>query len=81
MKAFVEKLNKQGHEQPIIKAADMHAEFESIHPFIDGNGRAGRFIASLQLIRNAYPPFMVYPIKRLDYINSLRAYNIKNDIN
>ena len=80
MKAFTEKLDKQGNEHPIIKAADMHAEFESIHPFIDGNGRTGRFITSLQLIKNTYPPFIVYPITRLDYINSLRAYNIKNDI-
>lgn len=80
MNAFIEKLNKQGNEHTIIKAADMHAEFESIHPFIDGNGRTGRFIASLQLIKNSYPPFIVYPIKRLDYINSLRVYNIKNDI-
>ncbi len=80
MKTFTEKLNKQGNEHPIIKAADMHAEFESIHPFIGGNGRTGRFITSLQLIKNTYPPFIVYPITRLDYINSLRAYNIKNDI-
>ncbi|MHB1664296.1 MAG: Fic family protein [bacterium] len=80
MKGFTEKLNKQGNEHIIIKAADMHAEFESIHPFTDGNGRTGRFILSLELIKNGYPPFIVYPIKRLDYINSLRVYNIKNDI-
>ena len=47
---------------------------------MDGNGRTGRFILSLELIKNGYPPFIVYPVKRLDYINSLRAYNIKNDI-
>ncbi|MHB8282771.1 MAG: Fic family protein [bacterium] len=77
---FIKKLNKQGNEHSIIKAADMHAEFESIHPFTDGNGRTGRFILSFELIKNGYPPFIVYPIKRLDYINSLRVYNIKNDI-
>lgn len=80
MKVFTEKLNKQENEHAIIKAADMHAEFESIHPFIDGNGRTGRFILSVELIKNGYPPFIVYPIKRLDYINSLRTYNIKNNI-
>ena len=47
---------------------------------MDGNGRTGRFILSLELIKNGYPPFIVYPVKRLDYINSLRAYNIKKDI-
>ena len=76
---FTEKLNKRGKEHPIIKAADMHAEFESIHPFIDGNGRTGRFILSLELIRNGYSPFLAYPVKRLDYINSLRIYQTKND--
>lgn len=77
---FIEKLNKHGNEHVIIKAADLHAEFESIHPFMDGNGRIGRFILSLELIKNSYPPFIVYPVKRLDYINSIRVYNIKNDI-
>ncbi|MHB1679243.1 MAG: Fic family protein [bacterium] len=77
---FIEKLNKQGNEHTIIKAADMHAEFESIHPFTDGNGRTGRFILSLELIKNGYSPFIVYPVKQLNYINSLRVYNSKNDI-
>jgi len=80
MRGLTEKLNKRGNEHPIIKAADIHAEFESIHPFIDGNGRTGRFILSLELIKNGYPPFLIYPVKRLDYINSLRAYDSKNDI-
>lgn len=80
MKGFTEKLNKQGNEHIIIKAADMHAEFESIHPFTDGNGRTGRFILSLELIKNGYSPFLAYPVKRLDYINSLRIYQTKGDI-
>lgn len=79
MKRFIEKLNKPAKDQVLLKAADMHAEFESIHPFIDGNGRTGRFILSLELIRNGYPPFLAYPAKRLDYINSLRKYQTKND--
>jgi Fic family protein len=78
---FIEKLNKHENEHVIIKAADLHAEFESIHPFMDGNGRTGRFILSLELIKNSYPPFIVYPVKRLDYINALRVYNnMKNYI-
>ena len=80
MNGFTEKLNKQGNKHIIIIAADLHAEFEAIHPFIDGNGRTGRFILSLELIKNGYPPFLAYPVKRLDYINSLRAYQTKGDI-
>ncbi len=44
---------------PIERIARFHLEFEGIHPFIDGNGRTGRLILNLDLIRNGYPPINI----------------------
>ncbi len=80
MKKFVKKLNdKNKHLHPLINAADLHAEFESMHPFIDGNGRTGRFITSLDLINKGYVPYIVYPVQRVNYISSLKTYQNKGD--
>ena len=45
-------LNEPGNISPLIKMAVQHYQFESIHPFYDGNGRTGRIINVLYLILN-----------------------------
>ncbi|HVA98941.1 MAG TPA: Fic family protein [Bacteroidia bacterium] len=45
-------LNEQDDVSPLIKMAVQHYQFESIHPFYDGNGRTGRIINVLYLILN-----------------------------
>jgi len=56
----------------IERLADLHAEFERIHPFPDGNGRVGRLILSLLLVRSGYPPAIVYKDERVRYLRSLQ---------
>jgi cell filamentation protein, protein adenylyltransferase len=51
--------------------AGLHADFERIHPFPDGNGRAGRLILSLLLVRHGYPPAIIYKEERSKYLAAL----------
>jgi fido (protein-threonine AMPylation protein) len=60
-----------GPELPEALAA-LHACFEQIHPFLDGNGRAGRLVLNLLLVRLGYPPAIIYKGDRSRYLRALR---------
>ena len=66
---------------PLINLAVLHYQFESIHPFYDGNGRTGRILNILYLILNN---FLDIPILYLSsYINQNKAdyYRLLNKVN
>lgn len=56
---------------PIERIADSHAAFERIHPFIDGNGRTGRLLLNLVLVRLGMPPAIIYNRERERYLVAL----------
>lgn len=58
----------------VERVALFHLEFEGIHPFIDGNGRTGRLILNLELIRNGYPPINVKFTDRRRYYDAFDAF-------
>lgn len=58
----------------VEKTALFHLRFESIHPFIDGNGRTGRLIMNLQLIRAGLPPINVKFTDRKRYYEAFDDY-------
>lgn len=54
------------------RVARLHCRFEQIHPFLDGNGRTGRLILNLILVRLGYPPAIIYKNEREAYLTALR---------
>jgi fido (protein-threonine AMPylation protein) len=60
---------------PLFLVAWTHAEFESIHPFEDGNGRVGRLLASVTLLRHGYPPLLLRADARDRYLDALERSN------
>lgn len=54
------------------RLAQLHGEFERIHPFLDGNGRAGRLVMNLMLVRLGYPPAIIYKRQRSEYLKALQ---------
>ncbi|MEK7592821.1 MAG: Fic family protein [Patescibacteria group bacterium] len=64
----------------IHRIAYIHAEFESIHPFIDGNGRIGRVLNNYLLIREGFPPIIVRNKEKESYYSALRSYDDSHNI-
>jgi hypothetical protein len=54
------------------RLARIHDHFERIHPFIDGNGRTGRLVLNLLLVRLGYPPIVVLKRQRAAYLAALQ---------
>ena len=79
MNDLVAYINGAAHS-PIVQAALAHAQFETIHPFADGNGRVGRAIIHTVLTRRGLTADSILPVSlvlatfREKYIDGLTAY-------
>lgn len=71
---------------PLIRAGLLHAQFETIHPFLDGNGRTGRLLITLQLHHDRVLEYPILYISeyfkryRDEYFDRLSDYHNRGDI-
>ena len=72
MREFVDWLRCSSAQlHPVELAAEAHYRFVTIHPFTDGNGRTARLLMNLILLQSGYPPALIRPEDRMEYINGL----------
>ena len=65
---------------PVVLAAIVHNQFETIHPFRDGNGRVGRLLLLNILIKHGLPPLNIELKKRTEYYSVLQVYQETGNI-
>ena len=82
MQDLCEYVSQPSTDSPLLRAAIAHAQFEIIHPFLDGNGRVGRALVHLMMRREGLTDLAVLPLsgtwgkdkgRYVDFLNAMRT--------
>jgi Fic family protein len=80
MESFIAGLSEtRAKRHPVEFAGIIHKELVTIHPFIDGNGRAARLLMNLALIQAGYPLAIIPTVLRRDYLDTLNMTHKGDD--
>lgn len=75
MEELILEYNEELNTTEIIEAvALLHLKFESIHPFVDGNGRTGRLLLNFELMKNGLLPINIKFTDRIKYYDCFDDY-------
>ena len=78
MPAFFDLLREE--QEPSVRVVLGHFMFVYIHPYMDGNGRIGRFLMNVMLAAGGYPWTVIPLDKRDDYMDALESGSVDQDI-
>lgn len=76
--AFFDLLREE--QSPVVRIVLGHFIFVYIHPFMDGNGRIGRFLMNVMLAAGGYPWLIIPVERRNEYMEALESASVDQDI-
>lgn len=78
---LIEALEENSEKDALKLGTYLHARFEYIHPFADGNGRVGRTLLNYFLMIKGHPPLIVYDEDKGLYYDCLNKYDAEEELN
>ena len=76
---YAQFIHSSSDLHPLVRIGLAHAQFETIHPYLDGNGRIGRLLLAAMLLSHNLPPAVIEIKKKKFYLSYLRKSQLMNE--